>query len=113
MVDHLHILLVIFPGVPTEIRLARLKAREQRRFGTDALAPGGARHDAHIAFMDWAAAYDEGGLDMRSRQRHEQWLATLPCPCVRLEGALTPEEQLIRLATLLADGGLGCRKPAS
>jgi adenylate kinase family enzyme len=52
--------LVIFLCVPREVRIARLKAREHRRFGQAALAPGGARHDAHVAFMSWAAAYDGG-----------------------------------------------------
>jgi adenylate kinase family enzyme len=92
--------LVIFLWVPQEIRLARLKAREQRRFGIAALAPGGVMHDAHVAFLNWAAAYDEGGDDMRSRQRHEQWLKTLSCPCLRLEESLAVEEQIARLQTM-------------
>ena len=89
--------LVIFLSVPTEIRLARLKQREQLRYGSEALAPGGAMHEAHVAFMNWAAAYDDGGDDMRSRRRHEKWLAALPCPCLRLDGPLTVEEQWRRL----------------
>jgi adenylate kinase family enzyme len=96
--------LVIFLCVPQEIRMARLKAREQRRFGKAALAPGGGMHAAHMSFLNWAAAYDEGGDDMRSRRRHEQWLASLPCPCIRLEGLLTVEEQVTRLEKVLAEG---------
>src|SRR5215468_7431750 len=78
--------LVIFLCVPQEIRLARLRAREERRFGKAALAPEGAMYATHVAFMQWAAAYDAGGDDMRSRRRHEQWLAALPCPYIRFEG---------------------------
>jgi adenylate kinase family enzyme len=100
--------LVLFLWVPTEVRLARLRERERHRFGTEALAPGGALPDAHVAFMNWAAAYDEGGEDMRSRQRHEQWLAALPCPCLCLEGALTIEEQVTRVEKVLAGGELEC-----
>jgi adenylate kinase family enzyme len=96
--------LVIFLWVPPEIRLARLRQREQQRYGPEVLAPRGARHDAHVAFMNWAMAYDEGGDDMRSRRRHEQWLAALPCPCLRLEGPLTREEQVARLENVLAGG---------
>jgi adenylate kinase family enzyme len=96
--------LVIFLFVPQEIRMARIKEREQGRFGQEALAPGGAMHEAHVAFMNWAAAYDEGGDDMRSRRRHEQWLAALPCPCIRLEGPLTAAEQVTRLEKVLAGG---------
>jgi adenylate kinase family enzyme len=94
--------LVIFLFVPQEIRIARLKAREQRRFGKEALAPGGAMHKAHVAFMNWAAAYDEGSDDMRSRRRHEQWLAALPCPCIHVEGPLGVEEQMVQLGKSLA-----------
>jgi adenylate kinase family enzyme len=99
--------LVIFLFVPQEIRMARLKAREERRFGQEALAPGGALHASHMAFMTWAAAYDEGGDDMRSRRRQEQWLAALPCPCIRLEGLLTVEEQMTQLEKVLAGGAVG------
>jgi hypothetical protein len=63
--------LVILLVVPQEIRLACLKAREQRRFGVDALALGGALHETPVAIINWAATYDKGSADMRSRQRHE------------------------------------------
>lgn len=96
--------LVIFLFVPQEIRLARLKERERHRFGQEALAPGGAMHEAHVAFVNWADAYDGGGDDMRSRRCHEQWLAALPCPCIRLEGSLTAVEQVTRLEKVLAEG---------
>jgi adenylate kinase family enzyme len=99
--------LVIFLCVPQEIRMARLKEREERRFGQEALAPGGAMHEAHVAFMNWAAAYDEGGDDMRSRRRHKQRLAALPCPCIRLEGLLAAEEQVTKLEKVLAGGEVG------
>jgi adenylate kinase family enzyme len=94
--------LVVFLSVPTEIRLARLKRREQQRYGREALAPGGAMYDTHVAFMAWAAAYDAGGDDMRSRRRHEAWLAALPCLCLRVDGPLTVEEQLSRVGKVLA-----------
>lgn len=95
--------LVIFLVVPTEVRLARLRERERRLWGAEALAPGGVMHAAHGAFLDWAAAYDEGDSAMRSRSHHEQWLTKLPCPCLRLEGALTTEEHLARLEEWLAE----------
>ena len=45
-------------------------------------------------FLEWAASYDDGGLDMRSKQRHEEWLSTLPCPIILIEGEYDVEEQL-------------------
>jgi adenylate kinase family enzyme len=86
--------LVVFLWVPPEVRLARLAARERQQFGEAALAPGGRMHDIHTRFIAWAAEYDDGDLSMRSRRRHEQWLQTLPCPVLRLEGEESVAERL-------------------
>ena len=83
--------LVVFLWIPPEVRLARLMEREVSRYGTAALAPGGKMHETHVKFMDWAALYDTADASIRSKARHEQWLETLPCPVVRLEGAGTVE----------------------
>lgn len=85
---------VVFLRVPTEVRLRRLRERERARFGAAALAPGGAMHENHAAFLAWAAAYDAGGTDMRSLARHVAWLERLACPVVRLEGVLDVAEQV-------------------
>ncbi len=50
-----------------------------------ALAPDGRQHANQVAFLEWAAAYDEGDVDMRSLARHRLWLDTLPCPVARFE----------------------------
>lgn len=86
--------LVIFLGVPAELRLARLRRRETEKFGLEAVSPGGRMHEKFTAFLDWAARYDEGGLDMRSRARHEHWLAGLGCEVVRYEGEMAPPDIL-------------------
>jgi hypothetical protein len=44
--------------------------------------------------MSWAGAYDDGGLEMRSRRLHEAWLADLPCPVLRFTDAQPTEVQL-------------------
>ena len=64
--------LVVFLWVPQEVRMERLHRREQARFGKRIL-PGGDMYEQSQAFLVWAASYDEGGLDMRSKQRHDQW----------------------------------------
>jgi adenylate kinase family enzyme len=76
--------LVVFLWLTPEVRMARLRARERERYG-DAVAPGGPRHAKFEAFIAWAAGYDER-LDIpeRCRKLHEQWLAALPCPVVRI-----------------------------
>jgi len=76
--------LVVFLWIPPEIRLARLRAREQARYGA-AIAPGGPQHGTHERFMAWAARYDESTeVTERSRLVHEQWLAALPCRVQRI-----------------------------
>jgi adenylate kinase family enzyme len=84
--------LVVFLHVPTEVRLARLKERETRRFGAAALAPGGVMHKTHRGFMAWAAGYETGALGGRSLERHRQWLSRLPCPVLRIEGTYGRDE---------------------
>jgi len=86
--------LVAFLLVPTGVRLARLRDREREAFGREALAPGGRMHANHVAFLEWAASYDRGGLDVRSLARHTAWLEELPCPVLRLEGERTIDEQV-------------------
>jgi adenylate kinase family enzyme len=77
---------VIFLIVPTEVRLTRLREREARRFGAEAVAPGGWRFDETEEFIEWASHYDDGSRDGRNLGRHETWLQTLSCPVMRLDG---------------------------
>lgn len=78
--------LVVFLAVSTETRMERLRARELKRYGREAIAPGGSMHQAHVAFMEWAARYDDGEPVERSHALHDAWLARLTCRVVRLEG---------------------------
>lgn len=87
--------LVIWLDTPTDIRLARLAARQLVRYGRAAIAPGGEMYDEHRAFLDWAADYDTGLSAGRSRRRHEAWLLELPCKVLRLDGS-RPTRRLLR-----------------
>ena len=78
--------LVVFLLVPTDVRLTRLRAREVMRYGHEAICPGGVLHKAHVDFLEWAQQYDTGGLNMRSRALHEQWILKLPRAVLRLDG---------------------------
>jgi len=79
--------LVVFLATTKELRLKRLRAREAAHFGPDAVAPGGWRHKEAEAFIEWAARYDDGDREGRSLAKHQAWLATLPCPVLRLDGS--------------------------
>ena len=100
--------LVVFVVIPTPVRLARLSAREIERYGREAIAAGGERHEAHIDFLEWAGRYDTGGPELRSRALHEAWLSALPCAVLRLEGDRSVGDQLtqIELACRLSNFGL-------
>jgi adenylate kinase family enzyme len=89
--------LVVFLWVPPDVRLARLRERERRRYGA-AIEPGAALHARSEAFIAWAAGYDEGlEPPERCRRLHEKWLAELPCPVVRLEDTASTTERLARI----------------
>jgi adenylate kinase family enzyme len=89
--------LVVFLWIPPDVRLARLRARERARYGA-AIDPGGLQHESCERFLAWAAGYDEElAPPERCRRLHEEWLARLPCPVVRFEGAASTAEHLDRL----------------
>lgn len=88
--------LVIYVSAPVEVRLRRLRAREHEQFGARIL-PGGDMFEEHQAFLDWAMQYDTGGMDMRSEAMHRAWLKQLPCPVIRADGTVPPEENLLLL----------------
>jgi len=73
---------VVFVSTPDAVRLPRLRQREALRLGGD---PDAER--AMEQFLDWAAQYETGGASVRSRARHEIWLAGIPCPVIRVDGA--------------------------
>lgn len=69
-----------------DIRAERLHRREKEKFG-ERIEPGGDMYQLHLEFIEWAKAYDTGGLDMRSKAHHDQWQQLLKCPLICLDGA--------------------------
>jgi len=68
-----HFDLVVFLQTAQTFRLNRLRAREATRFGADAVAPGGWRHQEMEDFIEWASRYDAGDLTWNQETR-------LACP---------------------------------
>ena len=95
--------LVAFLTAPSAVRLQRLRAREARHFGADAVAPGGWRHQETEKFIEWASHYDAGDREGRSLARHQAWLAALRCPVLRLDGT-RPLPELVAEARAAIDG---------
>jgi adenylate kinase family enzyme len=94
--------LVVFLHVRTEVRLNRLRDREARHFGRDAVAPGGWRHEETEAFIEWASHYDDSTRVGRNLARHLAWLATLTCPVLRLHGAQPTADLVAQAVAALA-----------
>ena len=77
----------------TELRIKRLKQREREHFDSR-IDIGGDMYENHQEFLQWATAYDSGGLDMRSSAKHNEWEKLLPCRKITLDGSRPPEENL-------------------
>ena len=71
--------------------LKRLIKSEMQRHQIDCISPGG---DDHTAFIEWAAAYETGGMEMRSLALHNEWLKQLKYPVIRIEGEQSTEERI-------------------
>jgi adenylate kinase family enzyme len=84
--------LVVFLFIPQKLRMERLIEREKKRHGNKILV-GNILHQNHIEFIKWAENYDTGGLEMRSRKRHEKWLNNLACKVLRIEEDMEMEEK--------------------
>lgn len=88
-----HFDLVIFLWIPQDIRIERLKQREFQRYGNEILA-GGSKYEQSKTFLEWALLYDHAGMEVRSKALHEQWMADLSCPILKIEGDYTVKERV-------------------
>lgn len=82
------------------LRLERLEARERANFG-GRLDPGGDMYENHRQFMDWAAHFETGGLDMRSKAALDAWQEQMTCPVITLDSAESVEANLARVLKAL------------
>lgn len=85
--------LVVFLRIAPDIRMRRILAREEARYGAR-IRPGGDMFEKSQAFLAWAASYDIAGPEHRSLISHEAWIANLDCPVLRLDSAL-PADDLV------------------
>ena len=98
--------IVIFLWLPSETRLERLKKREFERYGEE-IFDGGSKHEQYKEFMEWSGLYDHAGLEVRSKALHDDWLKTLTCPVLRIEGDYTVQERIdMTKSFLLKNEGL-------
>lgn len=87
---------VVFLDMPAGMRLARLRARERRRYGAE-IEPGGPREAAFASFLDWAMQYEDPTFTGRTRRVHEAWLSRLPCPVIRVDATQTVDQMVTQV----------------
>ncbi|MFE4228686.1 hypothetical protein ACFRJ8_12445 [Arthrobacter sp. NPDC056886] len=78
-------------------RMSRLQARETVR-SRGLATTGGVDDAAHEEFLSWARGYDDPEFAGRNRGRHDQWLARLSCPVLRLDSS-RPVDRLVHAVT--------------
>lgn len=91
---------VVFLQIPPELRMQRLRKREQKRYG-DKLLTDPIIQKQSEDFLAWAAQYDRPGFDGRSLGLHNRWLAGLTCPVLRIEGEIALEAAARRVLEAL------------
>jgi len=84
--------LAVFIITPTYIRIDRLEERERKRHG-ERICEGGDMYDNHRDFIEWAKSYDTNNPD-RSLKLHEEWIKTLHCPVLRVDGSISVSENV-------------------
>lgn len=77
--------LVVFLDVPLDIRMKRIRQRAIDKFG-DRVLPGGDMYEQEEQFFSYA--------EKRTPEKIEDWLETLSCKVIRLDGTKTIQENV-------------------
>ena len=89
----------VFVDVARKIRLQRVRSRSFEKFG-DRILPGGDLYEQEERFFDFAAS--------RNEKLVEEWIRSLSCPVIRVDGTKPVEENAELLkASFRAAVGLG------
>ncbi len=84
--------LVVHLHADAQTRVKRVHGRELGRFGERVLE-GGDMYEAHEKMLTGIAGYDYG-IGACTLQQHEDWINSLKCKVIRLDGADTLEKNL-------------------
>jgi len=85
---------VIYLSAPAEIRLSRIKERDEKRFGERVL-PGGDMYEQQRKFHDFALS--------RTAEKIEKWMEMLECTVIKLDGTRAVDENIETTEQLLKD----------
>jgi len=100
-IDFRRIDLIVYLTVPAEIRLRRLREREIAEHRVLPYVTAEESKKEIEEFMAWAARYDDGGPEVRSRHSHEQWMKNVARPTLRIDGDTTTEARVQRVLDAL------------
>ena len=75
--------LAVYITAPPELRVRRIRERDQGIFGERVL-PGGDMYETHEQFIRDVLAYDDE--DQPFIRRHKEWAESLHCPVITLDG---------------------------
>jgi len=93
--------LVVFLWLPPDLRLARLRQREQARYGSQ-LTTDAACAARSAIFLAWAAGYDTGASGgSRTLANHTRWLSEFASPVLELRGDLSTAARVMRVRAAL------------
>ena len=84
--------LVVYLQTDTKIRLERVQKRELQLFGNRILE-GGDMYEAHQKFLEDVAGYEKG-IGASTLQQHKEWIDTLQCKILNLDGGRELEENV-------------------
>ncbi|HEY8929315.1 MAG TPA: AAA family ATPase [Mucilaginibacter sp.] len=85
--------LSVFLYIPRHIRVQRLMAREQERYG-NIIHTDPARNKIYNEFIDWASGYDDNTTQGRTLSAHQNWIKTRKEPVLIIDGDRTVEERI-------------------
>jgi len=87
---------VIYLHLPLEVRIERIKTREQHRF-KERVLPGGDLYKQHLEFIEWVKLYDILDESVRSKKQHEKWLEDITVPILRINEVLSIDTLLSKV----------------
>lgn len=58
-------------------------------------------YQSHIEFIEWAKAYDNGGLDIRSKAMHDELEKSFKCTILYLDGEDNLDDKFEKVLKIL------------
>ena len=94
--------LVVFLYIPQEIRIKRLFEREKIR-SPKSFIEETKRAEQFKEFIDWAKKYDNGGMEIRSLHLHQEWLKTINCPVIKIDGEVSIDRSVEKVERFIEE----------